>query len=185
VLYLLGALAGALAGVFWHGPYSPLVGGSGALFAMMGGVLALNMRAGRHLLDFLDYSGARSFLGLVLANLILGWVIPNVSNAAHLGGLLAGFVLTFCFFQRGSALVDRTSHAAQAGWLLLLVSTTLYTCFPTARGDYLAHALADADPAQKQRLLLALRLVPAQEVPATIPFEEWQQMIERELEEGR
>lgn len=165
VLYLVGALGGGVAGVFWHGPWTPLLGGSGALFAMMGAVLALNMRGGRHLLDFLEHGGARSFLGLVLANLVLGWVIPNVSNAAHLGGLLAGFVVTFCFLHRGQLLADRASRAARIGWLLLLLSTTLYTCIPTTRPDYLwARAMdSNTDPARRRAYLAALELIPWEE----------------------
>jgi hypothetical protein len=148
---------------------------------MMGGVLALNMRAGRHLLDFLEYSGSRSFLGLVLGNLVLGWVIPHVSNAAHLGGLLAGFVLTFCFLERGRALADRVTRAAQVGWLVLLASTTLYTCFPTARSDYLLAAMEDAGVARKRELLQALLLVPEREIPPHIPPRRWRELIEQEL----
>ncbi len=185
LVYFVGALASAIAGVFWHGPWTPLVGGSGAIFAMMGAVLALNMRAGRHLLDFLDHAGSRAFLGLVLANLILGWVIPNVSNAAHLGGLLAGFVLTFCFLERGHAPTDRVSRAAQAGWLLLLLSTTLYTCWPTARGDYLlARAIEIDDPAQRRVFLRALRLAPVAESRPDLGAEEWYEMIDRDLRDG-
>lgn len=166
LLYLVGSLGGSLAGVFWHGPLSPLVGGSGALFAMMGAILALNMRGGRHLLDFLDHSGARSFLSIVLANLVLGWVIPQVSNAAHLGGMLAGFVLTFCFLERGRGIEDALSKWARAGWLTLLASTTLYTCWPTARFDYLARkADAAADAAAQRPYLEALLLMPRTDIP--------------------
>lgn len=186
VLYVVGALGGGLVGVYWHGPWTPLVGGSGALFAMMGAVLALNMRAGRHLLDFLDHAGTRSFLGIVLANLVLGWVIPHVSNAAHLGGLLAGFVVTFSFLERGRAISDRISVVARAGWATLLATTTLYTCIPTARGDYLLRkAIETEDDAARRPYLQALRLLPESELKANVPYAELQDMIERELRQGR
>jgi len=167
LLYLVGSLGGSLAGVFWHGALAPLVGGSGALFAMLGAILALNMRGGRHLLDFLDHGGARSFLGLVIANLVLGWIIPHVSNAAHLGGMLAGFVLTFCFFERGRAIDDRVSAWARAGWLALLASCLLYTCFPTARADYLVRAaLTTADVDEREDYFAALEAMPPEEIVA-------------------
>jgi membrane associated rhomboid family serine protease len=159
VLYAVGALGGSLAGGFWHGPWTPLVGGSGALFAMMGAILALNMRAGRHLLDFLEHGGARSFLGIVLANLVLGWVIPHVSNAAHLGGMLAGFVVTFSFLERGRTLEDKVARAARAGWVALLLTCTLYACFPTARVDFLVRKVnAAVEPSARRPYLEALLL---------------------------
>jgi len=33
--------------------------------------------------------------GLIMINLIIGFVIPNIDNFAHLGGLAAGFWLGF------------------------------------------------------------------------------------------
>lgn len=165
ILYVVGALGGGLAGVYWHGPWSPLVGGSGALFAMMGAILALNMRSGRHLLDFLDYAGTRSFLAIVLGNLVLGWVIPHVSNAAHLGGMLAGFVVTFSFLERGRTVDDRLSRLARTGWIALLAASTLYTCFPTVRADVLTRRLSEADDlATQRRCLQALLLLPPDEL---------------------
>jgi rhomboid protease GluP len=183
LLYVVGALAAGVAGVFWHGPWSPLVGGSGALFALMGAILALNMRAGRHLLDFLEVAGARSFLSVIVANLILGWVIPFVSNAAHLGGLLAGFVLTFCFLERGRTQADGVARMAQAGWALLLVTTTLYTCWPVARGDYLLSKVLTTDDVARQRTYWeALRFVPPREARQEVPTERWVEMVEQELQ---
>ncbi|MEZ5963471.1 MAG: rhomboid family intramembrane serine protease [Planctomycetota bacterium] len=179
VLYLVGALGGSVAGVFWHSAQTPLVGGSGALFAMMGAILALNMRGGRHLLDFLDHSGARSFLGTIVANLVLGWIIPYVSNAAHLGGMLAGFVLTFCFLERGR-MQDRVSAWARAGWATLLATSTLYTCFPTARADYLVRKFLSAPDADARLpYVRALMLVPETERVRDVAPAQWQRVVRR------
>lgn len=156
-LYAVTALGGGITGVWWHGPWDPLVGGSGSLFGMMGAILALNMRAGRHLLDFLEQEGTRSFLSLILVNLILGWVIPHVSNAAHVGGLLVGFVFTFVFLVPGRGPRDGLARAARAGWFALLLSTTIYTCVPTARADYLLRRLIEtSDPHERESVALAL-----------------------------
>lgn len=167
LLYAVSAVAGGVAAVYWQGPVAGLVGGSGALFGMMGAVLALNMRAGRHLLDFLDYAGPRSFIGLIVANLIIGAILPFVSNAAHVGGLVAGFVLTFCFLERGDAISDGLSRAARAGWVMLLCSSVAYTCWPTARIDHLwQRARTATDPEEQRELLTAIELLPREEVEA-------------------
>ena len=64
--------AGGANGNLWHDPISPLVGGSGALFGLMGCALALSMRRGRHLLDFMNYVGPRQLVSLLVVNLVIG-----------------------------------------------------------------------------------------------------------------
>jgi rhomboid protease GluP len=160
LLYVVAALAGGVTGTLWHDVRTPLVGGSGAAFGIMGAALALNMRQGRHTLDFLDYHGPRQLVALIVVNLLLGALLPMVSNAAHVGGLLGGFVLVFCFVERGRAEADRLTRVLQAGWLALLVAWTLYSCIPVARWDYLfqqVQAAADgADEERRSRLIEAL-----------------------------
>jgi membrane associated rhomboid family serine protease len=137
LLYAVTAIGGGVGGCLWH-PHHPLVGGSGALFGMMGCALALNMRLGRHLLDFLNFVGPRQLVTLIVANLLLGMMIPMVSNAGHIGGLVSGFVMSFCFLQRGRDAPDRLSHVIQAGWIALLCSLVFYCVRPVVRVDYLA-----------------------------------------------
>ena len=157
VLYVITAVGGGVVGSLWHHPVTPLVGGSGALFGMMGAAVAINMRSGRHLLDFLDYHGPRQLLWLIAINLILGLLIPFVSNAAHIGGLISGFTLSFCFLERGRARIDGAGRAIQAGWIALFVSTLFYCSFPVLRWDYLLTQTARADdPARARAYAVAL-----------------------------
>ena len=102
LLYVIAALGGHLAVCLWYEPFGGVLGGSGALFGMFGAVLALNMRSGRHLLSFLDFEGPRRLVSLILVNLAIG-MLPFISNTAHVGGLVAGFVLTFVFLVPGRA----------------------------------------------------------------------------------
>ena len=159
VVYFVSALGGGIGGCMWHSPLTPLVGGSGALFGMMGAALALNMRQGRHLLDFLNYGGPRQLLGLIGINLVIGFMLPQVSNAGHIGGLIAGFALTFCFLERGRGAIDGTARAIQAGWIVLLASLTFYCVRPVTRWDYLVQQIvATEDPERKRQLARALIL---------------------------
>ncbi|MGH7716641.1 MAG: rhomboid family intramembrane serine protease, partial [Vulcanimicrobiaceae bacterium] len=41
----------------------------------------------------------QSMVGLVLINVLLGFMIPNISQAGHLGGLVAGFVLGILLYR--------------------------------------------------------------------------------------
>ena len=91
--YVVLALAGSLA-TYAFGPGGAAVGASGAIFGLFGLLLAVSRTHN----PVLDRQG-RMFLGqiggLIMINLVIGFVIPNIDNLAHLGGLAAGFWLGF------------------------------------------------------------------------------------------
>lgn len=150
LLYIVCAIGGAIGGNLWHSPFAPLVGGSGALFGMAGAAVALNMRHGRHLLDFLNYRGPRMLLSLIAINLLLGMMFDTISNAGHIGGLISGFVLSFCFLYRGREAPDRASRAVQIGWIALFTSLLLYCTHPVVRTDYLVAEYERAETGEDQ-----------------------------------
>ena len=90
VFYLACAAAGSI-GSFVFGGDVPSVGASGAIFGLFGLLLA----AGRvhHPVD----RQSRALVGqlgmLILINIVFGFAIPGIDNAAHLGGLAAGLWL--------------------------------------------------------------------------------------------
>jgi membrane associated rhomboid family serine protease len=94
LFYLVFALGGSLAS-FWANPV-PAVGASGAIFGLFGLLLAVE-RVHRPAVN----RGARQFLAqigpLIVINLIFGAIVPNIDNAAHIGGLVAGLWLGFLF----------------------------------------------------------------------------------------
>lgn len=137
ILYLVAAVGGGIAVCLYCDFLQPVVGGSGALFGMMGAAVAINMRSGRHLLSFLDFEGPRALMGLIFFNLLLSWLIPYVSNTAHIGGLISGFLVTFFFLLPARERLGGHDLALRAGVAVLYLSCLLYSLFPTARTDYL------------------------------------------------
>jgi rhomboid protease GluP len=88
-LFLASAAVGSTFAYF-IGPVAPGVGASGAVFGLVGAWLAPAVRRrgtawGRQLLNQLG--------GLLLLNAAIPFILPNVSWQAHLGGLIAGFVI--------------------------------------------------------------------------------------------
>ncbi len=170
LLYVLSALGGGLAVCVCYEPGQPVVGGSGALFGMMGAVVAMNMRSGRHAFAFLDFEGPRRFLGTIVLNLVLGFALTFVSNTAHIGGLLAGFVVTFLWLRPGdgnSPLLKRWRLATTALFAGLLFASLV----PVTRFDWLLQqADATADMQQREALLrAAVRALPPSLRPAEQP----------------
>ena len=91
LLYLVaGALAG-LASIIWN-PGQISVGASGSIFAVLGAFLALLLRFRNEVPTSIlrNWLPALLFVGY---NLIAGAYQPVIDNAAHIGGLIAGFSL--------------------------------------------------------------------------------------------
>lgn len=157
-LYVVSALGGSVAVCLLYEPGQPVLGGSGALFGLMGAAVALNMRSGRHVFAFLDFEGPRRLLGTIAANLVLGFLIPMVSNTAHVGGLVAGFVVTWLWLapaRRPGPGQRRWRFACAAAFATLL----LWSVFPVTRADWLQKAYnRELDPARAAQLRDALRL---------------------------
>lgn len=96
LIYLLTAAAGSVASYLFTGP-APSVGASGAIFGLMGVLLAAG-RAHRPVMD----RRARMIMGqvgvIIVINLLLGFGLMggiSIDNAAHVGGLVAGLWLGF------------------------------------------------------------------------------------------
>lgn len=91
-LYLISGIAGGLAFLYFGGFDARAVGASGAIFGLLGGVFGFATRRG-------TFSTSdpviRQLLILTAINLFLGATIPNVSNTAHIGGLIGGFVFGY------------------------------------------------------------------------------------------
>jgi rhomboid protease GluP len=91
IVYVLSGLIGSLASVWWH-PITVSVGASGAIFGVygaLGGILV----SGRLSIPPQALSKLRySTLFFVGANLFYGLTDQHINVAAHLGGLVAGFM---------------------------------------------------------------------------------------------
>ncbi|WP_299506636.1 rhomboid family intramembrane serine protease [uncultured Roseobacter sp.] len=104
-LYTAAVLGGALGFGLLAKTTSPMVGASGGLFGLAGGVLAWNyvdrFSAARRL-----WPVGRAVTGLLALNLILWWLMDGLlAWQTHLGGFLAGWV--------AALLVDPRSIAAE------------------------------------------------------------------------
>ncbi|NYJ20991.1 rhomboid family intramembrane serine protease [Glaciibacter psychrotolerans] len=83
-LYLMGAVAGSLGVLFLADPRIPVVGASGAIFAVIGAFLVIHQRLGNNMTQLIVLMGI---------NLVIGF-IPSfgISWQAHVGGLIGGAI---------------------------------------------------------------------------------------------
>ena len=149
ILYVVAALGGSLAVCLVNDPMQIVVGGSGALFGMLGAAVAMQMRSGRHAFSFLDFEGPRRLLGLIAVNLVIGFLLPFISNTAHLGGLCAGL------------------GAWRAVTMLLFDSVTLHALRPVTRWDWLWNRGVEATSAAQREALHRAAAIAVSEDPVT------------------
>lgn len=88
-LYVLSGLSGGIAYLYFGDFAGSAVGASGAIFGLLGGVLGYSLRRGTF---SWQNPIIRQLLILTALNLYLGFTIPNISNTAHIGGLIGGAV---------------------------------------------------------------------------------------------
>ena len=94
-LYFVSGIAGGLAYLYFaSSDPRPAVGASGAIFGLLGGVFGFALRRGTF---SLQNPIIAQLLLLTALNLFLGASIPNVSNTAHVGGLVGGLVYGWLF----------------------------------------------------------------------------------------
>lgn len=93
LLYLAAGVTGSLASALWNPEGVVSIGASGAVFGVLGALGAF-LATQRHSVPRQVVLGLRasvlSFMGYAL---LIGLLVPGIDNAAHVGGLVAGFLL--------------------------------------------------------------------------------------------
>lgn len=98
IIYLGSGIAASLSSLFFtlaQAPYTVSAGASGAIFGVMGGLLWLIlkdvMQKRRRRIQEIGLSGV---IFMIVSALSYGFMTTGVDNAAHVGGLIFGFLLT-------------------------------------------------------------------------------------------
>lgn len=92
-IYVLSLIGSGIA-IYYFAYNDVTIGASGAIFGIFGALAAAGMRLGPRGRDLV-----RGMLGIVLINLIIGFMVPNISMAGHVGGLIVGFIVGFLVFE--------------------------------------------------------------------------------------
>jgi rhomboid protease GluP len=87
VIYFCATIGGFLASTFWSNALS--VGASAAIMGLIGAMIALGMMHDSAVADAIK----RVYVRYAIYMVIFGLLVPNIDNAAHLGGLVTGFAV--------------------------------------------------------------------------------------------
>ena len=103
--------------LFLYDGFGLAIGASGALMGLIGLLLAITTRRGGAMMQMLR----AQLIKWVVYIFILGFVIGATDNAAHLGGLVAGFLLGKVFADREPMNSRERNVAYGLGWLAAAV----------------------------------------------------------------
>ncbi len=93
VVYMVALVISGLSVVYFSPANVATLGASGAIFGLFGALFAIGLKLGPRGKDLV-----RANIGILVLNLIWSFAVPGISWQAHVGGLFAGFVLTFLIF---------------------------------------------------------------------------------------
>ena len=130
LLYLACGVVASVASVWWR-PSGLSVGASGAVFGVFGALLSYVLVC-RASLPMSLYSRLRkSLFGFIAYSLLIGFALPGIDNAAHLGGLCCGLLLGAAMARPLGAPLAGPRVAAGLG-LALVAAVALWSATPPA-----------------------------------------------------
>ncbi len=91
-IYLVSGIAGSLASLSWH-PEINAAGASGAILGILGALLAAQLRAGESFPGNIVRPLRNTTLVFLGWTLYAGFTSQGIDNAAHIGGVAAGFLV--------------------------------------------------------------------------------------------
>ena len=115
IIYLFSAITASLMSIIFSNSIS--AGASGAIFGLFGSLLYF----GYHYRVYLGNVIKSQIIPLIVVNLLLGFMIGGVDNAAHIGGLIGGALMTMALGVKYKS----TNFEKINGWIV----TAIYTCF--------------------------------------------------------
>lgn len=107
VVYFVSLLASSISVVLFSAPNAATLGASGAIFGLFGALFAIGLKLGDRGRDLV-----RSNIGILLLNLVWSFSFPGISWQAHVGGLIAGFLLTYVIFYPPRPVMTRAYDAS-------------------------------------------------------------------------
>ncbi len=88
IVYLVSAITGGMLSIVFSSSIS--AGASGAIFGLLGSLLYF----GYHYRVYLGNVLIKQIIPLIILNIAMGFLLPGVDNAAHIGGLVGGLLIT-------------------------------------------------------------------------------------------
>lgn len=107
IVYFVSLFASGLSIIWFSAPNISTLGASGAIFGLFGALFAIGLKLGDRGRDLV-----RSNIGILVLNLVFSFSFPGISWQAHIGGLIAGFMVTYLIFSPPRPVMTRAYDPA-------------------------------------------------------------------------
>ena len=91
LIYFFSMIIASLFVMVFQAENSISAGASGAIFGLLGSLLYF----GYHYRGYLGNQVIGQIIPVIILNLVIGFITPGISNAAHIGGLIGGICVSF------------------------------------------------------------------------------------------
>lgn len=118
VIYLLSGIIGSLMSLTITNSIS--LGASGAVFGLLGSILYF----GYHYRVYLSQAIKSQIIPIIVLNLFLGFMLNGVDNAAHIGGLIGGVLVSMM-----AGVKYKSSTMEKVNGLILTIIFTLFLIY--------------------------------------------------------
>lgn len=118
IIYLISAISGSLLSCVVSNSLS--VGASGAIFGLLGSMLYF----GYHYRLYLGSVLKSQIIPVILLNLFLGFTLSGIDNAAHIGGLIGGYLATMAV-----GITGKSSKSDRINGIIVLSIYLLFLAF--------------------------------------------------------
>ena len=121
VIYLFSGITAGLLSAVINNRVS--IGASGAIFGLLGALLYF----GYHYRVYLGEALKRNIIPIIVLNLAIGFMLPGIDNAAHIGGLIGGYLISMAVGVSGkSSKLDRINGIICSIVLVAFLSYLLF-----------------------------------------------------------
>jgi rhomboid protease GluP len=143
VVYLAAGVVGNVSSALFSPNLS--AGASGALFGLLGAGFYIERSIGRRITEVTGRRPRRRVYAVtVLLNLVIGLVIPFIDNAAHLGGLVSGMLVTMAMMMIRPNRLQARRKSLGVALLTLLLAATIYGGYVTTTRKFAMSLILDA-----------------------------------------
>lgn len=118
IIYLISAISGSLLSCVVSNSLS--VGASGAIFGLLGSMLYF----GYHYRLYLGSVLKSQIIPVILLNLFLGFTLSGIDNAAHIGGLIGGYLATMAV-----GITGKSSKSDRVNGIIVLSIYLIFLAF--------------------------------------------------------
>jgi rhomboid protease GluP len=158
--YFGSGITGGLGSIIWHGDKIWSAGASGAIFGVYGALFGYMLREKHTIPRGVFQPMFKSTIAFAGYNLVYGMANPGIDNAAHIGGLLGGFVIGWVVAVpiepqlRAALMPARLRLGVLVAAVLIGVGIALTPRFGYRMADEIAWAAAIKGQPEKEGVLL-------------------------------